>query len=97
MENNPYYNPEHMGLRLLGEIEFSDGDYQFDTLIFVQDVKTGKIYSAEDSGCSCPTPFEEYTTIESLTEVHNNSRSAYLEEIRTRIKPYSGTSLLENK
>lgn len=55
--NNLYYEPESLGYTLVDELEFSDGCYQFDTLIVLE--KEGKYFYAEDSGCSCPTPFED--------------------------------------
>ncbi len=53
---NPHYDTEKLGLE---SIEFDDPDagYSFDTLLFVA-TKDGRVYSATDSGCSCPTPFE---------------------------------------
>lgn len=58
---NLYYQPEKNGFTLLGEVDFSDGCYQFDLLIVLQDNVTGRLYYAEDSGCSCPSPFESVT------------------------------------
>ena len=55
---NIYYNPEKFGLRPVGEAEFSSGGYEFDTTVVWQDVETGALYYADDSGCSCPSPFE---------------------------------------
>ena len=55
---NPYYNPEKLELELysLGEPGLS---YEYNTLCFWA-TTDGKIYTASDSGCSCPTPFENY-------------------------------------
>lgn len=58
--DNVYYSPEKYGLRTIGEIDFSSGSYEFDILVVFQDVETGKFYYAEDSGCSCPSPFEDH-------------------------------------
>jgi hypothetical protein len=57
---NVYYSPSEFGLELVGELEDNQACYDFDTLIFLRDVKTGAIYSARDAGCSCPTPFEDF-------------------------------------
>jgi hypothetical protein len=54
-----YGSPEDFGLKILGELDFSSGNYEFDLTIVFQDVKTGRIYYADDSGCSCPMPFED--------------------------------------
>jgi hypothetical protein len=56
---NIYYNPEKLGYKLIGVLEDADADYSFDTLIVVQDKATGTLFAAHDTGCSCPTPFEE--------------------------------------
>jgi len=57
MDNNIYYNPEKYGLTTVAEIDYSDGCYQFDIRIVWQD-RNGKLWTARDSGCSCPSPFE---------------------------------------
>lgn len=54
---NVYYNPEQFGLTKVAELEYSDGCYQFDTRV-VWKSKDGRLWTARDSGCSCPSPFE---------------------------------------
>lgn len=55
--NNVYYNPEKFGLTTVGELDYSSGSYEFDyTAVWVDDQKN--LYYADDSGCSCPSPFE---------------------------------------
>ena len=54
---NPYYDPEKLELEMLSFDE-PDLSYEYNTLCFWA-TKTGQIYSASDSGCSCPTPFED--------------------------------------
>lgn len=63
---NAYYEPEKLGLKVVAEIEYSDGCYQFDTRVVWKHVPTGNLYTARDCGCSCPTPFEDYNSLESL-------------------------------
>ena len=65
---NIYYSPEAYGLEVVGECEFSDLDYQFDTRVVwkTTDPKPVMYYTARDEGCSCPTPFEEYQHINDL-------------------------------
>lgn len=56
-----YYNPEKFGLTTVGELDFSDGCFQFDyTVVWVDAQKN--LYYADDSGCSCPSPFEGVET-----------------------------------
>lgn len=66
--NSPdvYYQPEKFGLTIVGSIELYDEAYQFDTIV-VWWHEDGTIYVGHDSGCSCPSPFEDYTTLDSLT------------------------------
>lgn len=60
-----YYQPEKFGLKPVAEVDYSDGCYQFDIRI-VWRHEDGTLYTMRDSGCSCPSPFEEYTSLESL-------------------------------
>lgn len=54
---NLYYNPEKFGLTPVGEIDWSDGCYQFDlTVVYRRDLD-GRLVYVEDSGCSCPEQF----------------------------------------
>jgi hypothetical protein len=55
---NPYYNPDKLGLTLLSFDE-PGMSYEYNTLCFWS-TGDGRVYSASDSGCSCPTPFEGY-------------------------------------
>ena len=56
---NPYYNPDKLNLTLYS-LDKDDTDYDYDTLCFWA-TEDGRVYTAQDSGCSCPTPFEEYS------------------------------------
>ncbi len=58
--SNVYYNPEQCGLNLVGVLDDAKLSYEFDTLIVLEATQDGKLYWARDSGCSCPTPFEDY-------------------------------------
>lgn len=58
MNDNIYYDPEKFGMTTVGSVEFSNLDYCFDTFVVWQGIE-GYFYYAEDSGCSCPLPFED--------------------------------------
>lgn len=60
-----YYQPEKFGLTPVLEHDYSNGCYQFDYRVIWRH-EDGTLYTARDSGCSCPSPFEEYTSLESL-------------------------------
>lgn len=43
----------------IGEVEWSDEAYQFDLTRVYRQISTGDLFYATDSGCSCPSPFED--------------------------------------
>lgn len=53
---------------LVDEIEWSDGNYQFDTTGVFKELATGKLFYGTDSGCSCPSPWESHERVD-LTEI----------------------------
>lgn len=65
MRDNPYYNPEDLGLTTVATVE-DEQHWDFHILAIWSDGK--RFYWAEDNGCSCPTPFEDYTTLDTLQE-----------------------------
>lgn len=80
--NDPYSAPEKHGLTMLGEVDWDDEPYQFDMTAVWRDADGG-LYWADDSGCSCPSPFEDLTSISDLTKgtfhelaTHLDSRKA---------------------
>lgn len=68
--NNIYYNPEAFGLELVGEIEWRECYYEFDFLAVWKE-KRGQYWIGQDSGCSCPSPFEDVTDINELDGPYN--------------------------
>jgi hypothetical protein len=70
--NDIYYNPEDHGLRIVAELHEPDMCYEFNMLVVWMD-KDGEAYYAQDSGCSCPSPFENYHSIADLTPLNSHS------------------------
>lgn len=68
MKKDVYYNPEHFGLQIVYERNFSRASYEFDIRVVWKDDQ-GFLYTARDAGCSCPSPFENYTSIHDLERV----------------------------
>ncbi len=54
---NPYCSPKKLGLAMFTLQK--DPDYDFNIIAFWTP-GGGVVYSATDSGCSCPSPFEDY-------------------------------------
>lgn len=63
-----YYHPEKWELKVVGEVEDPDASYSFDTLIVWQHTD-GRLFWAQDAGCSCPSPFEDYRDLGDLTPI----------------------------
>lgn len=72
--NDPdvYYQPEKFGLSIVREIDDPEASYSFD-MIVVWKHDDGRIFWADDSGCSCPSPFESHTNLESLNLLTDDS------------------------
>lgn len=79
--NNVYYQPEDFGLKIVAEIDYTDGCYQFDCRVVWRHKESDKLYTARDSGCSCPLPFKDYTKLEDLYEL--TDMAALRNEVRS--------------
>jgi hypothetical protein len=62
------YDPGSHGLRVVDSLDEPGMSYEFHTLCVWQHT-SGKLYWAEDSGCSCPTPFENYQNVGDLNHL----------------------------
>ncbi len=66
--SNVYSDPEYLGLEIIEALDEEGLGYEFNTLCVWKD-KEGNLYFATDSGCSCPSPFEDYNSIDSLERI----------------------------
>lgn len=65
MQMNLYYSPEKYGLEVVGTIEWSEPNYDFDMTVLWR-AKRGQYWIGSDSGCSCPSPFEDIYDVNEL-------------------------------
>lgn len=75
-----YYNPEKFGLTILKSHDIA-GSYEFNMVVVFR-TDDGRFLVGQDSGCSCPTPFEslgvrDLTEVESLADVADFARSRW--------------------
>lgn len=63
--SNIYYSPQDFGLEVVGDFEWTEPDYSFDMLVVWKE-KRGRYWIGEDSGCSCPSPFEDVRDVNEL-------------------------------
>jgi hypothetical protein len=98
---NLYYEPKQAGFELVGMIEEDNLSYEFNMLIVLRNLDTGKIYVAADSGCSCPSPFEDtkvedlehvtsiaqlQRTIDSWNEGYDNRKRTSIDEVKSLLE-----------
>lgn len=68
---NVYYDCEKFDLIVIDEIDTAEC-YKFNIHVVFKDGE-GLLYYAHDSGCSCPTPFEGFRSVEDMEIVNKNS------------------------
>jgi hypothetical protein len=86
-DTNVYDTPEKYGLEIVDVLEDPDACWSFDTLLVLQHKETKRIYWTSDSGCSCPSPFEDQDSIESLEEVTDASWSEFQKAVEEHVIP----------
>jgi hypothetical protein len=64
-----YGSPEKFGLELVVMCDDPGLSYEFDMFGIWRDTATGQVYYGIDGGCSCPSPFENFTSVDDLTPV----------------------------
>ena len=68
MDGTIYCDPKQFGLKVFAETSNPALDYEFSMFVVWQDGE-GNLFYAADSGCSCPEPFEDITSIEQLNTI----------------------------
>lgn len=56
-EHNPYYNPEKCGLEIFESIDTAES-YEFNMFVIWKKIDDNTLWWDVDSGCSCPSPFD---------------------------------------
>lgn len=60
-----YNNPEHFGLKFVGSLQWGEPEWDFNITAVLHDGED-RFYVIHDSGCSCPIPFEDFTSLEKV-------------------------------
>src|SRR5690606_10820071 len=74
-----YYQPEAFGLTAIGELS-REPDYDFYMLV-VWEHEDGRLFWATDTGCSCPSPFEDFTSLDHLSGLTLDSYGDFKAEV----------------
>lgn len=64
-----YSNPESFGIEKVGEFDLSEPDYSFDIMAIWRRKQEDGTYEygwLDDSGCSCPSPFETFYSVDDI-------------------------------
>lgn len=61
-----YSSPEKHDLELVGEVQWDEPCWSFDLTVVWFERYTGTFYWDSDSGCSCPSPFENVLSKDDL-------------------------------
>lgn len=89
-----YYNPEKYDLTPVGEIYMSEPCWDFDIVAVWQHTPTGDLYWGRDMGCSCPSPFEDYRSLDKLTKLSSGNLAEFAQELRGCYKQDDANDLL---
>lgn len=63
-----YDSPEKYGLEIVAELSDNNLSYEYDITVVWKD-DANRVFWAADSGCSCPTPFEDYRSLDDVHEI----------------------------
>lgn len=78
------------------ELEMSPPDYNFD-LVRVWKDQNGVHWWGADSGCSCPSPYEDFNKIEDFTKLDNEHEFDKLKDhVSTSYEVESRSNFLNN-
>ena len=91
---DPYYQPEKFDLEKVGEIDMYEPNYDFDIIAVWRHIETNEVYWARDSGCSCPSPFEDYHSLDDLTKLVSANFDEFEREVKTCYRPDDARDLL---
>lgn len=74
-----YTNPARFGLEVVGSVDWTDEPYEFNMTVVWRD-QEGQLYYGSDAGCSCPSPFEDFHSLDDLTKATPTDLVRYLNE-----------------
>lgn len=79
-------------LDLVGDVELSEPDYSFHILRVWVRKRDGMLLWATDSGCSCPSPFEDTK----VSDLHESTRKTFTDAVMKALEDeYFGNSVAE--
>lgn len=77
---DPYHQPEAFDLTIVGVLGDPSACWSFNDLAVWQHTD-GRLFWARDSGCSCPSPFEDYTSLDQLTAITDETYNDFSDAV----------------
>lgn len=84
--DNVYNSPEKHGLKIIFSNDIADS-YKFNILVVFKSLYGGAYYFAQDSGCSCPVPFENFEKIDDLTPIERSNFEYFEQQAKRYLEP----------
>ena len=79
---NISYYPQEFGVEEIHEFDLSDGSYQFDYVTVWQSTTDKRtFYVGTDSGCSCPSPYEDVQSLADLERLDPDNPRPQIEKL----------------
>jgi hypothetical protein len=79
--NDVYHSPDKHDLTVLGELDEQDLSWEFRMLVVWKRGADGALFYATDSGCSCPSPFEDFHSVDALTPIVRETLADFEREV----------------
>lgn len=79
--DNPYYSPSKCGLEIFESIDTA-GSYEFDMLVVWKKLDDNTLWYDTDSGCSCPSPFDNGDHGHDLKSITKKTLHAFDEALK---------------
>lgn len=64
--SNLYYDPEDFGFEIFEAVEDDESNYDYNTFLVLMKKDDKRLFWVNDSGCSCPMPFEDKSVTDLL-------------------------------
>lgn len=98
MSNISYY-PEEFGVKELDQFDLSDGGYRFEYVTVWQSLADPRtLYIGKDSGCSCPSPYEDVQSLADLERLNPDNPKPQIEALfRLDEQNYSHSAAVLNQ
>lgn len=79
---NPYYSPELCGLEIFESIDTADS-YEYDLFVIWKKLDDDTLWWDTDSGCSCPSPFDNGDHGHDLKLINADTLHNFYEELKS--------------